>query len=169
MATEHVVKLMAGDDLMADALVEAPAHLLVKYSGLIKGMCDEDGELPEMVPLPNVKGARLRQALSVMAMAHAKPMGEIKRPLVENSLAKSMDHPELVAYADALSTNETMELMMLANYIDFSDLLHLMAAKLATGMKGLTPAQIREKYGIENDFTPEQEAAIAEENRWCDV
>jgi S-phase kinase-associated protein 1 len=165
MSAERTVKLMAGDG----ATVDAPVHLLVGYSGLMKGMCGENGEMPDMVPLPNARGYRLQQALSVMAMHHTKPMGEIKRPLVDNSLAKSMDHPDLAAYADALSTEEAMELLMLANYIDCNPLLHLMAAKLATGMRGLTPAQIREKYGIENDFTPEQEAAIAEENRWCDV
>lgn len=164
MSAERTVKLMAGDG----ATVDAPVHLLVGYSGLMKGMCDENGEMPDIVPLPNAHAGPLKAALAVMTMHHAKPMGEIKRPLVDNSLAKSMDHPELAAYADALSDEKAMVLLMLANYIDCNPLLHLMAAKLATGMKGLTPDEIRQKYNIDNDFTPEQEKAIIEENRWCD-
>lgn len=34
-------------------------------------------------------------------------------------------------------------------------------------LKGKSPEQIREMFGIENDFTPEEEEKIREENRVC--
>jgi S-phase kinase-associated protein 1 len=35
-------------------------------------------------------------------------------------------------------------------------------------IKGKTPEEIRESFGIQNDFTPEEEAQIREENKWLD-
>ncbi|RYG54463.1 hypothetical protein EON66_07085 [archaeon] len=33
---------------------------------------------------------------------------------------------------------------------------------------GKTPEDIRKTFGIKNDFTPEEEAQVREENRWCE-
>jgi S-phase kinase-associated protein 1 len=35
-------------------------------------------------------------------------------------------------------------------------------------LKGKTTEQIRLQYNIENDFTPEEEAAVREENKWAE-
>ena len=52
--------------------------------------------------------------------------------------------------------------------MDIKDLLDLTCAKVASLIKGKTPEEIREMFGIENDFTPEEEQAIKEENKWCE-
>jgi len=73
---------------------------------------------------------------------------------------------------------------MAANYLNIKDLLDLTCAKVASMIKGKSPEQIREMFGIEvslllnlglffttnqqNDFTPEEEAKIREENKWCE-
>jgi S-phase kinase-associated protein 1 len=61
-----------------------------------------------------------------------------------------------------------IELIMAANYLNIKDLLDLTCAKVASMIKGKSPEQIREMFGIENDFTPEEEEKIREENKWCE-
>lgn len=57
---------------------------------------------------------------------------------------------------------------MAANYLNIKSLLDLTCAKVASMIKGKSPEQIREMFGIENDFTPEEEEKIREENKWCE-
>jgi len=33
---------------------------------------------------------------------------------------------------------------------------------------GKTPEEIRKTFNIVNDFTPEEEAQVREENKWCE-
>jgi len=51
--------------------------------------------------------------------------------------------------------------------MDIKPLLDLCCAKVASMIKGKTPEQIRLQLGIVNDFTPEEEAAVREENKWA--
>ena len=57
---------------------------------------------------------------------------------------------------------------MAANYLDIKPLLDLATAKVACVIRAMTVPEIREYFGIENDFTPEEEAQILEENRWAE-
>tara|TARA_B100001248_G_scaffold260424_1_gene248584 strand:- start:652 stop:843 length:192 start_codon:yes stop_codon:yes gene_type:complete len=59
------------------------------------------------------------------------------------------------------------ELILAANFIDLQPLLDLACAQVATQIKGKTPEEIRQTFNIENDFTPEEEEQIREENKWC--
>ena len=57
------------------------------------------------------------------------------------------------------------ELILAANYMDIKMLLDLSCAKVASMIKGKSPEEIRKTFNIKNDFTPEEEAAIREENK----
>jgi S-phase kinase-associated protein 1 len=39
---------------------------------------------------------------------------------------------------------------------------------VASLIKGKTPEEIRRTFGIVNDFTPEEEAQVRDENKWCE-
>jgi len=60
------------------------------------------------------------------------------------------------------------EVILAANYLDIKSLLDLTCAKVASMIKGKTVEEIRKTFNIVNDFTPEEEAQVREENRWCD-
>ena len=93
-------------------------------------------------------------------------MKEIEKPL------KSPNMSEVVAEWDAnfVSIDQEMlfELILAANYMDIKSLLDLICAKVASMIKGKTPEEIRKTFNIVNDFTPEEEAQVREENKWCE-
>jgi S-phase kinase-associated protein 1 len=71
-------------------------------------------------------------------------------------------------YANYISVDrETLfELTLAANYMDVKPLLDLCCATTASLIKGKTPEEIRRQFNIVNDFSPEQEALVREENKW---
>ena len=73
-------------------------------------------------------------------------------------------------YADFIKLDqETLfELIICANFMDISPLLELSTATVASYIKGKTPDEIRRTFNIENDFTPEEEAQVREENNWTE-
>ncbi|KAG8805345.1 hypothetical protein FRC17_005556 [Serendipita sp. 399] len=71
-------------------------------------------------------------------------------------------------FMTSLSQEELFEMMIAAQAWDIQPLLDLAAKTVATMLKGKSAQQIRELFDIENDFTPEEEAAIKKEHEWTD-
>ena len=71
-------------------------------------------------------------------------------------------------FIDRVSNDEIFQLTMAANYLHIQPLLDLCFAKIASGIKGKTPEEIRANLGIEVDFSQEEEAKIRMENSWAD-
>ncbi|GMR51609.1 hypothetical protein PMAYCL1PPCAC_21804, partial [Pristionchus mayeri] len=55
-----------------------------------------------------------------------------------------------------------------ANYLDIKQLLLFCCKTIANSFKNKSGEQIRDDWGVENEFTPEEEAAIKKENEWCE-
>ena len=72
--------------------------------------------------------------------------------------------------AEFVSIDQEMlfELILAANYMDIKSLLDLTCAKVASTIKGKSPEEIRTQFNISSDFTPEEEAQIREEQKWCE-
>merc|ERR1712032_1721049 len=64
--------------------------------------------------------------------------------------------------------SKVIEIILAANYLDIKSLLDLTCAKVASMIKGKNTEEIRKQFNIVNDFTPEEEAQVREENRWCE-
>jgi S-phase kinase-associated protein 1 len=60
------------------------------------------------------------------------------------------------------------ELILAANYMDIRPLLDLACAKVASMLKGKSAEQIRATFHIQNDFSPEEEEAVRNENKWAE-
>ena len=65
-----------------------------------------------------------------------------------------------------IDQEKLFELILAANFMDIKPLLDLTCAAVASLIKGKTPEEIRKTFNIVNDFTPEEEAAVREENKW---
>jgi S-phase kinase-associated protein 1 len=68
----------------------------------------------------------------------------------------------------AVDQQTLFELILAANYLEIKPLQDLTCATVASLIKGKTPEEIRGIFGLVNDFTPEEEAQVIEENKWCE-
>jgi len=132
-------------------------------SELVKGMLEDDGaddEETTEIPLPNVKAAVLKKVIEFCSHHKSEPMTEIEKPL------KSAVMAEVVQkwYADFVNVEQVLlfELILAANYMDIKPLLDLTCATVASMIKG------KKTFNIANDFSPEEEAQVREENKWCE-
>jgi len=134
-------------------------------SALVKTMYEGD-KSEKNIPLQNVKSTILRKVIEYMTFHNGNPPKDIEKPL------KSANMREVVSDWDATFVEvdqETLfELILSANYMDIKSLLDLTCAKLASMLKGKTPEEIRRRFNIVNDFTPEEEEAVRAENKWAE-
>jgi len=140
---------------------------VAKMSELVNSMMDEDGEdgIAE-IPLPNVKSQVLHKVIEFCEHHLQEPMTEIEKPLKSQVMADVVQK----WFADFVDLEQVLlfELILAANYMDIKPLLDLTCATVASMIKGKTPEDIRTTFNITNDFSPEEEAQVREENKWCE-
>eukprot|EP01029_Cantina_marsupialis_P028065 TRINITY_DN774435_c0_g1_i1.p1 TRINITY_DN774435_c0_g1~~TRINITY_DN774435_c0_g1_i1.p1 ORF type:complete len:159 (+),score=33.79 TRINITY_DN774435_c0_g1_i1:107-583(+) len=136
-----------------------------QMSELVRSMT-EDGATTE-VPLHNVKSSVLSKILDFCQKHVRDPLPDLEKPLPSEDLTKC-GVPQWDI--DFINVDQEMlfELILAANYMSIQPLLDLGCAKVASMLKGKSPEQIRKQFGIINDFSPEEEAQVREENRWCE-
>jgi len=136
---------------------------------------DEDAEdaeqnIPE-IPLPNVKSSVLAKIVEYCnhhaTNYHAGLMAKIQIPLKSANMAEVVDEWD-ANFVGTMDQEMLFELILAANYMDIKSLIDLTLAKVASMIKGKTPQEIRKTFNIVNDFTPEEEAQVLEENKWCE-
>jgi S-phase kinase-associated protein 1 len=135
-----------------------------KRSQLIKGVMDDFPDDPE-VPLHNVKSSILERIIKYLEYYKDTEPREIEKPLPSNNFNECVDAWDY-NFID-LELDVIFEIILAANYMDIKPLMELASSKVASIIKGKTPDDIRKTFNIQNDFTPEEEAQIREENQWC--
>eukprot|EP00450_Noctiluca_scintillans_P005353 CAMPEP_0194490252 /NCGR_PEP_ID=MMETSP0253-20130528/9534_1 /TAXON_ID=2966 /ORGANISM="Noctiluca scintillans" /LENGTH=214 /DNA_ID=CAMNT_0039330861 /DNA_START=33 /DNA_END=674 /DNA_ORIENTATION=+ len=135
-------------------------------STLIKNMVDDSGT-DEEIPLPNVKTAILSKVIDYCKYHKDNQPEEIQKPLRSTNLCDCGVSEWDSEYVN-IEQEVLFELILAANYLDIKSLLDLSCAKVASMIKGKTTEEIRKQFNIVNDFTPEEEAQVREENRWCE-
>ena len=135
-----------------------------RRSVLIKGILDDYPEDPE-VPLHNVKSNILTKVVTYLEQyANSEPK-EIERPLPSNNFNECVEAWDY-QFID-LELDMIFEIILAANYLDIKPLMELASSKVASIIKGKSAEDIRKTFNIQNDFTPEEENQIREENQWC--
>ena len=155
----------------------------------VKNMVDDTG-LDTPVPLPMVDSKILIKVIEYckyhrtrFACCRLGP-GSRRVPLADSRLLLSRDcgiadkaeqeslpddeknvwDKEFVKVDDEMLFN----LILAANYLDIKALLDLTCKTVADEIKGKTPEEIRIRFNIKNDFTPEEEEEVKRENAWCE-
>lgn len=160
------------------ATEEADGGVLSASAAELEAWWQERG-LPDWSPSMRMTEAqqRLREAGAEAELAERFPAWSrsVKQALPPDIPKPMEGDAELSKYVSewddqfiALPHEKLFDLIQAAHYMDIQGLMDLGAAKVATLIKNKTPEEIRQMFHIENDFTPEEEERIREENRWCE-
>ena len=133
-------------------------------SQLVKGIIEDYPDDAE-VPLNNVKSNILKKIKEYLDHYQDTDPKEIERPLASQNFQECVD-PWDFEFIN-VDLDLIFEIMLASNYMDIKPLLELATSKVASIIKGKTPEEIRKTFNIQNDFTPEEEQQIREENQWC--
>ena len=151
----------------SDGIVEASRECL-KLSKIISEMIqDEEGE-DVVAPLPNVNKATMQKVVEYLVMHQDKPVPEIQKPLKSSDLKLVLkEYPQDEVYISELMKDQPafFDNILAANYLDIESLLELGCAALASILKGKTPQEIRQHFGLPTP-TPEEEEEIKKANQW---
>ncbi|KAI3845349.1 hypothetical protein MKW98_010516 [Papaver atlanticum] len=121
---------------------------------MIDDDCADNG-----IPLPNVTGKTLAKVIEY-CRKHAESDDDANQKAKDE--LKAFDE-EFVKVEQAVM----FDYILAANYLDVKGLLDITCQAVADMIKGKTPEEIRKMFNIENDFTPEEEAAVRQENQWA--
>ena len=113
----------------------------------------------------NVKGNILKKIVEYLEHYKDTEPKEIERPLPSQNFKECVD--EFDFNFTEVDLDMLFEIILASNYLDIKPLQELASAKVASILKGKTIEEIRRTFAITNDFTPEEEQQIIEENKWC--
>jgi len=137
-------------------------------SGTVKDIIkeDDDDDDEEEIDLQNVSTATLVKVIDFMNLYDREKMNDIEKPLRSDKMEEVVQ----VVYSEfvVIDQEKLFDLILAANYMHIQPLLDLTCAKVASMIKGKSPEEIRATFNIINDFTPEEEDKIREDNRWVE-
>ncbi|XP_010920060.1 SKP1-like protein 14 [Elaeis guineensis] len=143
-----VLKSSDGEEFEVESLV-------ANQSEMIKGMIDA-GCVQSRVPLPNVLGSVLAKVVEYWNRHGGGGKEEEEKQLMEwdKEFAK-------------LDRDELFDLINAASFLNTKPLLDLCCQTVADTIKDMSVPDVRDYFGIESDFTPEEEAKIRNDNKWA--
>ena len=155
-----VVLVCEGEKLNVDLEV-------VNKSTILRNMIEDTGKDGD-IPIPNIQLHILRKVIEFCEHYKTTNPKEIKKPLVSNVLTQNNVDEWDANFITMEKVDDTIDLVIAANFLDIESLVALGCAKIATFIKGKDVEQIREVFNIQNDFTPQEEANLREENKWAE-
>lgn len=166
LSNEPMVKLIGSDGFINLPLKAAKLSVLV--SEMITD-CNEDLEDIDDIPVLTIKKKILEKVAEFCKYQTEKKeerIYEIEKPIKSNVLSEVVPR----WYADYIDLDQDFlfDVILAANYLDIKLLLDLGCAKVASMLKGKTPEEIRKTFGIENDFTEEEEEQLRKDNQWIE-
>ena len=126
----------------------------------------EDSGAYKEIELPCVNTKQLYKIAEFAEHYFIEPYDDIPKPLSTSNLRELV--PEWYVDFVDVKIEEVYDMILAANAIDFRAMLELTSAKIASLMKGKSIEEIRELFNIKDDFSPEDEQQISEENSWAE-
>ena len=138
----------------------------VQRSVLVKGIIEDYPDDAE-VPLNNVKSNILKKIKEYLEHYENTEPKEIERPLPSQNFKECVDEWDY-DFIGKVDDNETLEnLILAANFLNIKPLLILLAAKIASKIKGVNTQTIRTVFGI-NELNEEEKKQFIEDKNYLE-
>ena len=140
---------------------------LVRKCVTLRNLLDDATDTSARIPLPNVTPPTLALVVDYLQKRFApanttNASGETSDATDNNKVEDT--------YCNEMDDETLFALTMAANYLEQTSLLDSGCKKIAHEIKQCkTPEDIRKRFNIENDFTPEEEEEVRRENAWLDI
>ncbi|KAI4353136.1 hypothetical protein L6164_002107 [Bauhinia variegata] len=132
---------------------------IARMSGVLKAIIDEKGCDKSMVPLPNVDGSNLAKIIEFL-----RKHQEFRKTADQSDDTKAFNR----SFFDGLKDRrEMVELLKAVNYLAIKELLDVVAQGIADRIKNMTLEKVRSFFGVESDYTKEEENAFREKYFWA--
>lgn len=118
----------------------------------LSNLVEDIDEAGDLIPVPNIDGATLQ---TIVDFFDARSRVDAKESFETSYLMENIPSPEMFG------------LLRAANFLASDVLMDALARALARTISGKSREEIRQICGLENDFTPEEEAEIELENAWA--
>jgi len=145
----------------------------VRHSKVLKEILDDvDDQEETVVPLANVDSLTLEFLAPYLEYYQDKEPDPLEKPLraplpdLIPAWEKDYVYKCLFKDGDEKQHEPLFKTLMAANFMGIDPLRDLCCAAIANMLRGKSPEQIMEVFGITEPFTPEEERAVEEEYPW---
>ena len=152
-----------------------------KYSGMLQNLFEDIPEIKCEIPMPNVNtkimGIIAEWYTHTMEVEKTSPKPTTpptESPVktfnpIDGTMPEVVYDDWQVAFLERFVTsNDCLEVMMAANYLDMEQLINAMVHRFVELLKPFTNVEDMRKFlGVEKDFTDEEEQKMLKEMEWC--
>ena len=160
------VRLCANDTSGQQQEVEVPlqvACMSKTLKNLFEDLPQQEGVPSEAIPLPNVKFSTLQKVIEFCIQHKDDP--ELTEEQQQENKAKNIEGWDKT-YLEDLALAPLFELILAANFLDIKPLLDLTCKSVAHMLRGKTPDEIKNIFGVVGNFTQEEEDQVRRDNEW---
>eukprot|EP00758_Cryptobia_borreli_P009513 Tbor_TRINITY_DN5487_c8_g3::TRINITY_DN5487_c8_g3_i1::g.24188::m.24188/K03094/SKP1, CBF3D; S-phase kinase-associated protein 1 len=133
--------------------------LAVKFSKLLADLLDTEPSSADIeIPIENFNSEIIKLLINYMILRNGNPPKPIEKPL--SSPLKNVIDLIDKKYIENWTPTIAMELIIISNFFNFSELRDLCSAYLASMLMDMSVEEVRGFLGVKRDFTDEEEAEL---------
>ena len=137
-------------------------------SVMVKAEGDDNEECVSNVwELNDIASAEFKKVIEFCDHLCKNEPPNIPQPLTSKKISEHTT-AFYASFVDDMAQDLLFQVLLAANFLDIKPLVMLCCAKIGSQIRGTPIPEVRKMFKIENDFTPEEEKKVMEENKWAD-
>ena len=162
LPSDNIIYLEIGKSKQKIEMTESA----VRMCKTISNMLDDIDDTETVIPITNIEMDIFQKVKDYCEYYKDKKIPSTEEEMLEFRIKPLIDWDKDFVNVP-LST--LFNMIISANYLDINHMLNITCKAVADEIKSCkTPEEIRKRFNIKNDFTPEEEEEVRRENAWID-